>query len=60
MAPPFTADDRELLAHLVETTALGVDNANHLEEARQRQHWLMTSAEVSRMLLASTGDERAA
>ncbi|GAA1837096.1 GAF domain-containing protein [Microlunatus capsulatus] len=58
-AEPFTADDRELLDHLVETTALGVDNASHLEEARQRQHWLMASAEVSRLLLGGDGDERA-
>ena len=33
-AVPFTADDRELLDYLVETTALGVDNASHLEELR--------------------------
>ena len=55
---PFTDDDRELLTHFAETTAVSVDNAAQLEEAWQRQHWLMASGEISRRLLGGVEDER--
>lgn len=49
----FTAEDEELVVSVAATAATAIENARLFHEARRRQDWLTTSAEVTRQLLSN-------
>ncbi|MGZ5404515.1 MAG: GAF domain-containing protein [Nocardioides sp.] len=53
----FSAEDEELVAALAATAGIAIENARLYEESRHRQDWLQASAEVTRRLLTSLGDD---
>ncbi len=53
----FSAEDEELVAALAATAGVAIENARLYEESRRRQEWLEASAEVTRTLLTSPGDD---
>ena len=54
---PFTAEDEELAAALAATAAIAIENARLYAESRLRQEWLQASTEITRQLMASSGEE---
>src|SRR5207302_5078979 len=52
---PFDGDDEAVLAALAAAAGVAIDNARLYDEARRRQAWLETTAELTRGLL-SGGD----
>lgn len=53
----FSAEDEELVAALAATAGIAIEKARLYEESRRRQVWLQASAEVTRTLLTSAGDD---
>ena len=53
----FSEDDEELVSALAITAGMAIQNARLYEEARRRQEWLQASTDVTRMLLATPGEE---
>jgi len=49
---PFDADDEAVLTALAAAAGVAIDNARLYEEARRRQAWLETTAELTRGLLS--------
>ena len=48
---PFDADDEAVLVALAAAAGVAIDNARLYDEARRRQEWLETTAELTRGLL---------
>jgi GAF domain-containing protein len=48
---PFDADDEAVLVALAAAAGVAIDNARLYDEARRRQEWLATTAELTRRLL---------
>jgi signal transduction histidine kinase len=53
----FSAEDEELVGALAATAAVAIDNARLYAEAQRRQEWLQASTEITRQLLANSGEE---
>jgi signal transduction histidine kinase len=49
---PFDADDEAVLTALAAAAGVAIDNARLYDEARRRQEWLETTAELTRGLLS--------
>ncbi len=49
---PFDADDEAVLKALAAAAGVAIDNARLYDEARRRQEWLETTAELTRGLLS--------
>lgn len=49
----FTEEDEQLVASLAATTATAVENARLYDLSERRRRWMSSSAEVTRMLLAT-------
>ncbi|GAB2843508.1 GAF domain-containing protein [Microbacterium insulae] len=52
----FTAEDERLAGALAVTAGFAVDNARLLEEARTRERWMTSAAELSAALLSTPTD----
>jgi signal transduction histidine kinase len=53
----FDADDEAMLTALAAAAGVAIDNARLYDEARRRQRWLETTAEMTRALLAGTDSQ---
>jgi len=53
----FTAEDEELALALAATAGVAIENARLYGESRRRQDWLQASTEITRLLLASEGED---
>ncbi len=53
----FSAEDEELIRALAATAGVAIDNARMFERGQRREQWLEASAEISRQLLSSTGED---
>jgi signal transduction histidine kinase len=52
----FTVEDQEVLQSLASTAGIAVANARLFELARQREHWLDASTDITRRLLTDGGE----
>jgi signal transduction histidine kinase len=52
----FSPEDEEVILALAATAGIAIENARLYEESRRRQEWLRASGEISRALLADSGD----
>jgi signal transduction histidine kinase len=56
---PFTVEDVELVEALASTAGIAIENARLFADSERRQQWLRASSDITRELLAGTGQDLA-